>query len=486
MMIQLEHISKKYDDMLILEDITMRVQAGMIHGIIGYNGAGKSTIAKIIGGMCEMDGGEMYLDGSRLKKWDVSTALRNGVYLVDNHSTLLPELTVLENMLYGLNGMMPGKKAPIITARRRVEKQLGRMIQALGLDCRPNQLVRELTNSLRNVLELVRVVMFSPKFVMIDEIDTSVNENDKEIIRQLILWMKSEGVGIVYISHQIEYVISLADEISIIMNKHVVETVRTADKNPGSMLEVLFRSVRDKPPKTIVEAQAVIMELRRVNTGVLKDFSLKVKEGEIVGVIGLDKQGPGSFDGLLFFGNYHGNGRILVREQEIRMSTPWEAMRAGIVFLDANVLENYLFYGCTVWENMLPFSIKVSHKSEEQRIEICESYLKKLHIETSATEIIDKVSTGVQKKILLARHILADGELYIFNNPTDNIDTISKIDIYNIINELKSRGNGIIFVSNDYREIAGISDRIIVVQNGRVVRDFENRTNDEKEIFEGM
>lgn len=486
MVFQLNHIQKQFDENLILEDVSLVIEEGTIHGMIGYNGAGKSTTAKIIGGVCSYDAGEIVIDGKVIKEWNVTVAMKHGVYFADNHSTLLPELTIMENMLYGLNSMSKCGTLGFIVGRNKIKKKLQHYINRLHLPCKVDQRVGELTNSLRNVLELIRICMFEPKLIVIDELDSSVNKYDKDIIRALMMELKEKNVAVLYISHQIEYALSVSDIISIIMNKHILQTIRTDSREQDSMLEILFCSTVENPPKTIIEPQAVILEMKNIKTGLIDNFSMEVREGEIVGIIGLEKEGPASFEEILFLHKYQNNNKskIYVREQEVKLIQPKDAVKYGIVFLDANILEKYIFNECTVWENMLPYSVKIKHKSEKVRIKICQDYLKKLHIEAEATDMIESLSTGAQKKILLARNILSEGELFIFNSPTDNIDTVSKVDIYNIINELKSRGNGIVVISNDYHEIAGISDYIIVVQNGKIVKKYHNLTNHEKEIFE--
>ena len=478
---QISAVNKQYGDHGILENVNLTIFGGEIHGIVGYNGAGKSTMAKIMAGMIQKDSGKLLIDQVEMKEWDVHRAMRRGVFYVDSRTTLLPKLSVRENMLYGLNSVSHIWPFGIMRNRKWMERELDASIRRFGLECRPESSVGELSNSVREVLELLRAKMFHPRVLLIDELDSNVNHRCQEIIWQLVREMRDYGTAIMYISHQVNQVLEVSDRISVLMDAHIVETIRNDREHPESMFDMMFRMVKERPPKTIVAPQAKLIEFSHISNSRLKDFSMYVREGEIAGVMGLEKEGMASIESILFH-QYH-KGKVYYRESEVKIETPKDAVDSGIVFLNANVMEDYLFSGRTVMENMLPYMLRVKCRDLQKQREICQVYLDKLSIDVAPEDIIDHVSSGYQKKILIARNILAEGELYIFNNPTDNIDVVSKIDIYNIINELKRRGNGIILVSDDYHEIAGISDVIIVVKGGEIVRKYYNFSTDEKIMF---
>lgn len=481
MVFQISEVNKQYDENVILEQVSLDVRGGEIHGIVGYNGAGKSTMARIMAGMIQMDSGRIFLDRLEMKSWDIQKAMRAGIFYADCRSTLLPELSVLDNMLFGLNNIKGGRLFGIMRNQKKIERQLVSAIHEFGLECTPESKVSELSTSLKGVLELLRISLFQPKILLIDELDSNVNEKYLRVMERIIDNLCSSGTGIMYISHQIDKVVRVSDRISVLMDAHVVETINKEEMHADSVFDMMFRIMAERPPKTIIPAQAKILEFQHVSNSKIQDFSMYVREGEIVGVLGLDKEGPASIEEILFHGVHH--GKTLYREKEVRVLTPKDALDAGIVMLNTNEIEKYLFEGKTVLENMLPYAMRVQCRDKKRQREICKAYLDKLSIDANPEDMIEHISVGYQKKVLIARNILSEGELYIFNNPTDNIDVISKIDIYNIINELKRRGSGIVLVSNDYHEIAGISDIVIVVQNGRIVRKYQNYSLDEKVIF---
>lgn len=485
---EIKNLNKRYDDNVVLQDVSLCLEEKKIHGLVGYNGSGKSTLGKILAGVIQKDSGQLILDKHEIRRWDVKEAIQSGIFLADYHSTMIPELTVIENMLYGLNCRKDNSFLKIVFNQRWIERQLEKEILQYGLNCKKNIQVSQLSNSLKYVLELLRIKMFHPKYLIVDEVDANVNEFYKGIIAQILMDLKDSGTGILYITHQIERLIKMSDKISVLQDAHIINTVLREELQNGEIMDLFFSIATEHPPKTIIKPQQKILEFSHISNSKIKDFSMYVREGEIIGILGLEKEGPASIESIFFHeAHTHGDkhkGKTYLRENEVKIKTPQDALNAGVLLLDTNEIDKFLFADKPVYENMIPYSLKIKCRNRDKQKEICQAYLKKLSISAKPEDKIENISTGHQKKILIARNILSDGEVYILNNPTDNVDTISKIDIYNIINELKSRGNGIVLVSNDYHEIAGISDVVIVVQNGRIVRKYNNYSLNEKDMFE--
>lgn len=481
MVFQISEVDKQYNGNVILEQVSLDIRGGEIHGVVGYNGAGKSTMAKIMAGLVQMDSGKIYLDHTEMKNWCIQKAIRSGIFYADCRSTLLPELSVTDNMLFGLNSVKGSHFFGIMRNQKRIERELAKAIREFGLECSEKSKVGDLSTSLKSVLELLRISLFHPKILLLDEVDSNVNKKYLCVMEKMINELKKSGTGILYISHQVDKVVNKSDRISVLMNAHIAETIHSKDTHKDSLFDMMFRIMEERPPKTIISPQAKLLDFQHISNSKLLDFSMEVREGEIVGVLGLDKEGPASIEEILFYNTHQ--GKTLYREKEIRILTPKDALNSSIIMLNTNEMDKYLFKGKSVLENMLPYTIRVQCRNKKRQREICKVYLDRLGIAADPESLIEHISVGYQKKVLLARCILSEGEVYIFNNPTDNIDVISKIDIYNIMNELKRRGSGIILVSNDYHEIAGISDVVVVVQHGKVIRRYQNYSLDEKIIF---
>ena len=225
MEIQLSAVNKQYGDHAILDHVDLTVVGGEIHGIVGYNGAGKSTMAKIIAGIVLKDSGGVLLDGKVQKEWGIHNALRAGVFYLDSCSTLLPQLSVQENMLYGLNNIKKRMPFGIMRNQKWIERELNAFIEQYGLECSPESKTGDLSNSVRGVLELLRVKMFDPKVLLIDELDSNINRRYQEIMWEMIRQMRDGGTAVMYISHQVNQVLELSDRISVLMDAHIVETI---------------------------------------------------------------------------------------------------------------------------------------------------------------------------------------------------------------------------------------------------------------------
>lgn len=485
---QVKNLCKQYGGNVVLEDVSLALEAGKIHGLIGYNGVGKSTLSKIMGGVLQREGGELVLDGQRIDSWDVRRAALSGVFLVDSHSTMLPKQTIFENMLYGLNSLNRKGVLPVVSRRGWIRQRLKHEIQKYELNCEESMQVSQISYSLKCVLELLRIKIFSPRYLIVDETDANVNDYYKNIIGRIFKDLCEAGTGILYITHNIEHLVELSDQISILQEARIVDTISRDMVHKAGVMELFYNMASEHPPRTIIKPQEKILEFSHISNGKLKDFSMYVHEGEIVGILGLEKEGAASMEAIFFHDGYTRRNRIhegktFLHEKEIRIRTPQDAIEAGLLLLDANEIDKFLFPGRTVYENMIPYTFMIKCHDQDRQREICAKYLRRLSIAAKPDDKIEHISTGYQKKVLIARNILAEGEVYVFNNPTDNVDVVSKVDIYNIINELKRRGNGIILASNDYQEITGISDIIIIVRGGRIIKKYKNISQDRREVL---
>lgn len=479
MSFQLKNISKQYNGITLLNDVTLDIECGTICGLLGYNGAGKSVLSRVISGIVKEDQGEIYLDGKQMKDWSVELAISNGIFLMNHEILLFSNMRIIDNIIYGLNRNDNKKSFVFLKRKQEIEKKLDLEIKKYKLPCNKYTKVSKLSYSLKRILELIRIKIFSPKYLIIDEVDTNLNEEYKKIMIQILCELRENGVGILYISHQIEDVLMMVDKIVIL---HGNQIYRQYEKEELSLLtlndKVFIRSL-ENPPRVNVKAKTILLEVLHIDTKSINDFNMVVREGEIVGIIGLEKEGAGSIDGIFF--SYSCSKSIeesgfFLYGAKIEIKKPEDMIKNSILMIDTNEIGKLLFEKKSVMENLLPYSIQIKYRDEKKREEICKNILGKMSIDTNPREKIENLSTGYQKKILIARSILSDGEVYIFNHPTDHIDVISKVDIYNIINELKRQGKGIVFVSNDWQEIKGICDTIIEVKYGKIVKEYKNKS----------
>lgn len=479
MIFTMADVSKRYNDNVVLEHVSMKIEGKKVYGLTGDNGGGKSTIAKIVCGMVTPDEGSLSIDQKVCTNWSIKEAMREGVFLVAHETTILPYLSVEENILLGINFV---KRNPLLGTfwhRMLYKKKYKELLKRYGITLDTSVSSIRLSRSMQNIMELIRIQICNPKLVVIDEVDTNMNVESQRILDKIIDDLVDAGAAVIYISHHLESIIKRSDVIGILVENQVIDMMDANEVNADGIMDTLLRISKEKPPKILLRPQDMIFEMKHVHNAIIEDFSIEVREGEIIGILGLDKEGDASFTNILF----QSKGTKYFRGNEVKITTPKEAADSGLILLDANVIQNYMFMDSSIRENMLPYSILKRHLSEELLNKMCRRYLKKLAIEADPEDKIEELSTGQQKKVLIAKSILSEGEIYVFDRLTDNIDVISKIDIYNIINELKRNGKGVVLISNDYNEIFGISDLVYRVKEGKIIQKTNNDKQNGKETL---
>lgn len=475
----IENISKKYEDNIILDDVSYTFDEGTIYGLVGYNGVGKSTLAKIMAGRVEADKGKIIINDKIESKWDIKEAMSSGVFHIDSYSTLLPKLSVDDNVIFSLNSSKDRSLIKDVLSIRKTIKKFHKLLQKYNIDLDTKIKSRELTFGLRYIVEILRASLNDPKFIIIDEIDNYLSASHKKVIKQIFDDLTKDGTTILYISHNLENVFNISSKILILADNKIAKVIDTDTNDTTGVVESVFKTLKEKPPRINVRPQETILEFQHVSNSVISDFNMYVREGEIVGILGLDSDGENSFNNILF----SKTGLKKFRGEKIKVNSLQDLINSGIVFFNSSNLNDYLFHDSDLVFNMIPYEIKKKRYSNEKESEICEKYLQRLSIKANSSDRVKNISTGYQKKLLLVKSILSKGDVYIFVGLTDNIDIISKVDIYNIINELKRNGKGIILSSSNYDEIIGLSDIIYIVKDGKVKHRIDNHNKDEREIL---
>lgn len=468
---EIKNIEKSYSDAIVLDDISVKLEPGSAYCVIGYNGSGKSTLAKIISGECAMDSGIVVFDGKEYTSWNTMLAVSLGVVMISEFSSLFPSQTVYENMQHSL--LKLGKKRPLtlLSQRKRLLCEINKFVKRYNIPCQAQDLVRDIHNGNRVLLEFLRAKLLGVRVLIIDEIDIALGSFHKETVKKVLNDFKRDGVSILYISHKLDMVLAIADKISLIQNGKLVEIEEKNGFEENEIIEIMFQNSLERAPKLYKRRGEEIFTIQRKFPN--SEFSLDLYEGEILGIAGMGRNDSMQFHDVLF-GSNSKDLVVTVGSRRIKKLDPQKTMENGIVFMSAEFMHLLTFSSYSVCQNMLPYNVVKREHSKVRRDQICQRYINILNIEATPSAPIDTLSLGHQRKVFIARSILSKGEIFIFENPTDSIDNVSKIDIYNIINELKIQGKGIIIISNDLQEIIGISDRIITMQGHIVTGRFEN------------
>lgn len=478
--LELKNITMGYGDNLVLDNASIALYGGMIHCLLGYNSLEKSTMAKIISGECRASSGELYFENAMEPMWDTGIAVSRGIAMINGRSSLFPFGTVYENVEYSL---MRGSKAPLalLRNRSRLRRELREFTRRYGISCSYGTPFLELSNGDRVLLELLRVRLMDVKVLLLDEIDVMLGSRHKKIIRELIRDFKDNGIAILYISHKMDMVRQMADQVSVLQYGSVQKFAQRETFAESELADMMFSSSQGRPPRTHITAGEELLYLSRKG----EKGSLVLHEGEIVGILNQRGNGKGDLCSLLS-GIKHGEALLRLRGRRVRKICAEDALKNGLVVLSSTVMQRLLFPGYTVEKNMLPYSLRRRVRNKQRRIEICQRYINILNIKATPTAIFDTLSMGSQRKVFIARCILSKGDIFIFDNPTDSIDSVSKVDIYNIINQMKNFGKGILFLSDDPCELSGISDRIVIMKNNHFVTQYETLSYDQKELLAFM
>ncbi|SFJ09853.1 MULTISPECIES: sugar ABC transporter ATP-binding protein [unclassified Phyllobacterium] len=489
--LEMKHVSKSYGGIAALSEVDFVAYPGEIHAILGENGAGKSTLIKIAAGVTDPSEGELYVEGKRVDFRNPTEAMAAGVVCVFQELSLLPDMTVADN----LSIVSPPMRAGLIDARAQRERAR-ELLAMIGCDdIHPLELVRNLPLSRRQMVEIAKALAKRPKLLILDEATSALTAADVERVYAIIRKLRSEGVGILYVSHRMHEITALADCATVFRNGRKIETFGIGERSMDAIVQMMIgrELTHHYPEKPAADLSApVALSVRNLSWAEqLKDISLDVRKGEIVGLGGLDGQGQRS---LLFalFGVLKGvSGTVEVLGKQQRLSGPRAALRAGLplalipedrktegLMLPMNIRDNISLASLSRFQKGLRFDRSAEHAAVEQMI-------RSLKIKVSdLAAAVSTLSGGNQQKVVLAKWLMTGPGIILLNDPTRGIDVGTKQEIYKLLRDLADSGVAILYYSTDYAELIGCCDRVLVMYGGRIARELFGRDLNERNIIE--
>ncbi|UGY11276.1 MULTISPECIES: sugar ABC transporter ATP-binding protein [unclassified Phyllobacterium] len=487
----MKHVSKSYGGIAALSEVDFVAYPGEIHAILGENGAGKSTLIKIAAGVTDPSEGELYVEGKRVDFRNPTEAMAAGVVCVFQELSLLPDMTVADN----LSIVSPPMRAGLIDARAQRERAR-ELLAMIGCDdIHPLELVRNLPLSRRQMVEIAKALAKRPKLLILDEATSALTAADVERVYAIIRKLRSEGVGILYVSHRMHEITALADCATVFRNGRKIETFGIGERSMDAIVQMMIgrELTHHYPEKPAADLSApVALSVRNLSWAEqLRDISLDVRKGEIVGLGGLDGQGQRS---LLFalFGVLKGvSGTVEVLGKQQRLSGPRAALRAGLplalipedrktegLMLPMNIRDNISLASLSRFQKGLRFDRSAEHAAVEQMI-------RSLKIKVSdLAAAVSTLSGGNQQKVVLAKWLMTGPGIILLNDPTRGIDVGTKQEIYKLLRDLADSGVAILYYSTDYAELIGCCDRVLVMYGGRIARELFGRDLNERNIIE--
>lgn len=470
MKVEMRNISKSFGANKVLEKIDLILNSGEIHALMGENGAGKSTLMNILTGLFPATTGQIIIDGKEMTFDNPQEAERFGISFIHQEMNTWADMTVLENLFLGREiktkfGLLDNKKM-----REKAQGAFNR----LGVDISLDVAIGSLSVGQQQMIEIAKSLLSDVSLLIMDEPTAALTDRETEILFDVIDGLKRSGVGIVYISHRMEEIFRITDLITVMRDGIVVDTKPTAETQSDELVrKMVGREIDDYYPEKSFDVGEVIFEVKNLTGKGFEDVSFEVRRGEILGFSGLMGAGRTEIMRAIFGLEDITSGQIYINGQKVTITNPVQAIEKGIGFLTEDRKEEGLILDFSIKDNMtLPSTKDFSPKGffdDKTSTDFVEKLIARLKIKSGTPKmVVGNLSGGNQQKVVLAKWIGIAPKILILDEPTRGVDVGAKREIYQLINELAERGVPIIMVSSDLPEVLGVSDRIVVMHEGRI------------------
>ncbi len=475
--LQMRGISKSFDGTQALRKVDFSASRGEVHAIVGENGAGKTTLMKILAGALRPDTGQILLAGKPVELNSPHDAFGVGIRTVYQEFSLIPHLTITENILLG---QMPVRKlkwwVDWTEAHRRAEEIL-REIGFTGIDVRVP--VSRLSVSRQQMVEIAKAVAERPSILILDEPSAVLSQEELKLLFTLIGKLKQEGALIIYISHRLDEVFEVADRITVLRDGEVMGTVVARETDEAQLIRMMVgRTLEEFYPTRRASPRHEILAVRHLSReGEFEDVSFSLASGEILGLFGLVGSGRTQLARTLFGADPLTSGEIYLDGAPFHPRSPRDAVAAGIALVTEDRKRDGLVMTCSILDNTsLPTMPRMSHGiflDRQKQHSLVQSKVEELNIRPPVVDrLVRTLSGGNQQKVVLAKWLLSEARVLILDEPTRGVDVATKVEIYRIIGDLADRGVGILLISSELPEILGMCDRALVMREGRLVGEF--------------
>ena len=481
--LELKNCTKIFPGVKALDNVSFRLLPGECHALVGENGAGKSTLSKIICGAYKEDEGKIFLNGKKVIIRDPHYAQTLGISIVHQEFQLIPELNGLENIFLGRYEI---NKTHLMNWKK-LKNKAKEILEFLDYNIDLNIPVKYLRTAEKQIIQLARAISIESKVLILDELTAMLQEEEKEKIYKIIEFLKEEGIGIIYISHRLDEVFEICDSYTVLCDGRIVGSgsVRDIEKDDLIMM-MIGRSLTKVFPKINTNLGEKNLEVINLSSSSYSDINISVREGEVVGIAGLVGAGKTELVNSVFGNFKYSSGEIIVKGEKVKIDSPLKSIRNNIglvpderkqlgLVMGFNIRENITLPSIKRYKNLGIFINKIRESVDAKK------YINNLKISCySEKQIVEKISGGNQQKIVLAKWLLANSDILLFDEPTRGIDVGSRVEIYKIINNLSKEGKSIIIVSPELEELIGLCHRIYVMFKGetRAVVSGENKTQE--------
>jgi ribose transport system ATP-binding protein len=484
--LEMRGISKSFGGVQALRDVSFACRKGTVHALVGENGAGKSTLMKILAGAYQADTGEINYQGQRYTHFSTRQALDLGIRIIYQELNLIPYMDAAQNIFLGRE---PLGRLGLID-RRRMHEEAGQLLSRLGVELDLTAPVGEFTVATQQMIEIAKALSQQADLIVMDEPSAILAGEELERLFGIIRSLIAQGVSIVYISHRLDEIFNVADDVTVLKDGVVVGTQPIAAVDRPTIIHMMVgRALEEVFPARQDTAGAVVLEAENIATDASPHpFSLTLRAGEILGVAGMVGAGRTEMARAIFGADRLRTGQVRLRGQTTTVRTPKQAVEAGIALVPEDRKTQGLFMGLPIRSNItIPIVGQlvrrgvIHHAEEANRVKQAQRELS--IVMASMNQEVQFLSGGNQQKVVLAKWLQTAPSVIILDEPTRGVDVGAKFEIYELIRQLTQRGVAILMISSELPELLGISDRIIVVRDGQIVGEFGHSEATEERLI---
>ncbi len=476
-LLEMVGISKSFPGVRALDDVCLRVRAGSVHALIGENGAGKSTLMKVLNGMYRPDAGEIRLRGEPVQINGLKGALDLGISMIYQELNPIPAMTVAENIFVGREPVY-GRSG--IVNRRKMNADAKRLFETLGLDMNPSARLSNLSVAEMQMVEIAKAISFDSEIIVMDEPTSAITDREVEKLFEIIRTLKAANKAVIYISHKMNELFQIADEMTVMRDGRYIDTQPTDKLTTQSLISMMVgRRIDEMFPKEEVPLGETVLSVEGLSQDTrVRNVSFELRRGEILGIAGLMGAGRTELVETIFGIRKPSAGQIRIGGQPVTIASPRDAIRHRIALVSEDRKLMGLNLRASVKDNVSLINLARYCNlggvvRARQEIDVVRRQIDRFKIKVSSyRQIVDTLSGGNQQKVVIAKWILADPEIIILDEPTRGIDVGAKSEIHKIMVALAREGKAIIMISSELPEVLGMSDRILVMHAGEVTGEY--------------
>jgi ribose transport system ATP-binding protein len=480
-LVELKGVTKRFPGVVAMRNMSLQIRPGEIHGLIGENGAGKSTLIKVLTGVHIPEEGTIYIEGNKVSFKNPNEAATAGIACVYQELNIVKLLSVTDNIF--INKAIKKKGSPFLDYAKMHEIAHEVML-SLGQDIDVKKECGSYGMGIQQMVEIAKAVLIDAKLIIMDEPTSSLGEKEVEQLMKTVRSLKEKGIAILFVSHKLEELFELCDRVTVMRDGEHILTKNTDELDNDSLISAMVgRTLDNQYPKIEAETGTEALRVEHLNSaGVLRDVSFHANHGEILGFAGLVGAGRTETFRAVFGADPYDSGDIYVNGEKVAIKSPKAGIRCGMAFLTEDRKGQGLVLSQSVRTNLILSNMRRCTNGlffdEKQIDQLAEENISDLKIKTpTANEVVGQLSGGNQQKVVIGKWINTNADIYIFDEPTRGIDVGAKVEVYNIMNRLVRAGKCVIMISSELPEIIGMSDRVIVMREGKVMGELSRKTD---------